>query len=76
VRQAESKPLVDALRIWFDAQIAKLPARGPTAQAIRYALNHWEVCGGFSKTGGSKSIATASSARCGRFLFGHPRQLP
>ena len=43
VRQAESKPLVGALRIWFDgAQIAKLPARGPTAEAIRYALNHWD----------------------------------
>jgi transposase len=42
VRQAESKPLVDALRIWFDAQIAKLPARGPMAEAIRYALNHWD----------------------------------
>ena len=42
VRQAESKPLVTELRIWFEAQIAKLPARGPTAEAIRYALNHWE----------------------------------
>ncbi|MGA9891691.1 MAG: IS66 family transposase [Xanthobacteraceae bacterium] len=41
-RQAESKPLVTELRIWFEAQIAKLPARGPTAEAIRYALNHWE----------------------------------
>jgi transposase len=41
VRQAESKPLVTELRIWFEAQIAKLPARGPTAAAIRYALNHW-----------------------------------
>ena len=42
VRQAESKPLVEALRIWFEAQIAKLPARGPMAEAIRYALNHWD----------------------------------
>src|SRR5277367_3397335 len=41
VRQAESKPLVTELRIWFEAQIAKLPGRGPTAEAIRYALNHW-----------------------------------
>jgi transposase len=42
VRQAESKPLVADLSIWFEAQIAKLPARGPTAEAIRYALNHWD----------------------------------
>jgi transposase len=42
VRQAESKPMVTELRIWFEAQIAKLPARSPTADAIRYALNHWD----------------------------------
>jgi transposase len=42
VRQAESKPLVTDLRVWFEAQLAKLPARGPLAAAIRYALNHWD----------------------------------
>jgi transposase len=42
LRQAESKPLVADLRIWYEARIAKLPARGPTAEAIRYALNHWD----------------------------------
>ena len=42
VRQAERKPLVAELRVWFEAQIVKLPAHGPTAEAIRYALNHWD----------------------------------
>jgi hypothetical protein len=42
LRRAESKPLVADLRAWFEAQIEKLPARGPTAEAIRYALNHWD----------------------------------
>ena len=42
VRQARSRPLIADLRIWFEAQAAKLPARGPTAMAIRYALNHWD----------------------------------
>ena len=41
-RQARSKPLLTELRTWFDAQMAKLFARGPTAEAIGYALNHWD----------------------------------
>src|SRR6202035_5705932 len=28
LRQAESKPLVAELRVWFEARIARLPARG------------------------------------------------
>lgn len=41
-RQAESRPQITELRVWFEAQLARLPARGPTAEAIRYALNHWD----------------------------------
>src|SRR5271166_3891462 len=51
VRHVESRPLVTELRIWFEAQIAKLPARGPTADAIRYALNHWDGLEGFLEDG-------------------------
>jgi transposase len=40
VRQAKSKPLVDAPFPWLEAQLARLPGGSPTAKAIRYALNH------------------------------------
>jgi transposase len=39
-RQARSKPLVEDLFRWFEAQLARLPGRAPTAGKIRYALNH------------------------------------
>ena len=41
-RWERSRPLVLELRAWFEQQLAKLPGRGPTAGAIRYALNHWD----------------------------------
>ena len=41
VRQAKSQTLVSDLHTWFQAKVATLPARSPTAQAIGYALNHW-----------------------------------
>ena len=42
VRQAKSRPLVEALFAWFEEQLARLPGGSPTAKAIRYALNHRE----------------------------------
>ena len=41
-RQTRSAALLADLRTWFKAQHAKLFARGPTAEAIGYALNHWD----------------------------------
>ena len=32
----------DPAHAWFEAQLAKLPSRSPTAEAIRYGLNHWD----------------------------------
>jgi transposase len=39
-RQARSKPLVEDLFRWFETQLARLPGRAPTAEKIRYAMNH------------------------------------
>ena len=41
VRDEQSKPLVDDLRTWLDAQLAKVPRRARIAEAIRYALKLW-----------------------------------
>jgi hypothetical protein len=40
VRQARSRPLVAELFTWLEAQLTRLPRSSPTAEAIRYALNH------------------------------------
>ena len=40
VRQFDSAPLLSDLRNWFET--ARLPGRSPTAEAISYALKHWE----------------------------------
>ena len=42
VRQRRSRPFVSELFIWFEAQLARLPRSSPTAEAIRYAVNHRE----------------------------------
>ena len=41
-RRAKSRALVEDLFAWFEAQLVRLPGRAPTADAIRYALNHRE----------------------------------
>jgi transposase len=41
-RQERSKPLVLALKAWFEQQLARLSAKTTLAEDIRYALNHWD----------------------------------
>jgi len=41
-RRNRSKPIVGAMRIWFEAQLPLLPGRSTLAEAIRYALSRWE----------------------------------
>ncbi|HYZ43768.1 MAG TPA: IS66 family transposase [Xanthobacteraceae bacterium] len=42
VRQADSRPLVAALRTWLEAQLRAVSAKSVIAEAIRYGLNHWD----------------------------------
>jgi transposase len=43
VRQAQSKPLLDSLRQWFEATLSKLSRKSETTVAIRYALSRWDA---------------------------------
>jgi transposase len=41
VRASQAAPKLEALRAWLEAQLARVPAKSATAQAIRYALSRW-----------------------------------
>lgn len=43
VRQARSKPLIDALEIWLSAERKKLSSKAPVAKAIDYTLKRWRT---------------------------------
>jgi transposase len=42
IRQERSKPVTEALRPWFEANLAKVPKGGKLADALGYGLNHWD----------------------------------
>jgi transposase len=42
VRQERSKPLVDAMHTWLTAQLERVSGKSGLAEAIRYALRHWQ----------------------------------
>ena len=41
-RQRRSKPLVDDLHLWLEAQLAAVSGKSTIAEAIRYALSRWD----------------------------------
>ena len=41
-RHNRSKAIVDAMQLWFEAQLPLVPGRSTLAEAIRYALSRWE----------------------------------
>ncbi|HEY2419325.1 MAG TPA: IS66 family transposase, partial [Steroidobacteraceae bacterium] len=40
-RQQRSRPMVEAIRGWLTEQLERISGRSTLAQAMRYALNHW-----------------------------------
>lgn len=42
IRQERSKPVIEALKPWFEASLAKVSKGGKLAKALRYGLNHWD----------------------------------
>lgn len=42
IRQERSKPVIEALKAWFEASLAKVPKGGKLADAFGYGLNHWD----------------------------------
>src|SRR4051794_189844 len=42
IRQERSKPLVEALHAWLTVQLARVSGKSGLAEAIRYALRHWQ----------------------------------
>jgi transposase len=43
VRQARARPLLDSMKAWLEATLAKLSPKSDTAAAIRYALSRWKA---------------------------------
>jgi transposase len=42
IRQAEAKPLVDALKTWLEQKLDIVAKRGRLGEAIRYGLTRWD----------------------------------
>lgn len=42
IRQERSKPVIEALKPWFEASLAKVPKGGKLADAFSYGLNQWD----------------------------------
>jgi transposase len=51
VRQERSQPVVEALHAWLAAQLERVSGKSALAEAIRYALRHWQGLGLFLEDG-------------------------
>jgi transposase len=41
VRQAQSRPIVEALHVWLRDQVSRVSTSSDLAKAMRYAIRHW-----------------------------------
>jgi hypothetical protein len=41
IRQERSRPIVEALHAWLQAQLLRVPGASDLAKAMRYAIRHW-----------------------------------
>ena len=69
VCQAQSKPLLDSLRQWFEATLSKLSRKSETTVAIRYALSRWDALTRYIEDGTSRSTTTQPNALCAAWLW-------
>jgi transposase len=51
IRQAESRPLIDAMKNWLEGELGRVSAKSALAEAIRYAPRHWKGLGLFLDDG-------------------------
>jgi hypothetical protein len=67
IRQAESRLLIDAMRTWLQGELGRISAKSTLAEAIRYALRHWQGLGLFLRPRpGRNRPRIPSSAPSGR----------
>ncbi len=52
VRKARARPLLESMREWLQASLAKLSKKSEVASAIRYALGRWTALMRYSDDGG------------------------
>jgi transposase len=50
-RQANSLSLANAMKVWLEMQLGRVPPAGPLAEAIRYALARWPALTRFLEDG-------------------------
>src|SRR5215469_15816590 len=66
VRQARSRPLLEALQEWLKVTMSKLSRKSELAKAIHYALERWDALMVFVDDGRIRWTTMPRNGRCGR----------